>query len=509
MTKKTILLTIFIILKFVLQFVLISPEYELQRDEFLHLDQAHHLAWGYTSIPPVTSWISTIILLLGNSIFWIRFFPALFGALTIVVVWKAIEVLKGNLFALVLGATCVLFSVLLRLNILFQPNSLDVLCWTSFYFILIKYATTENSKWFYWGMAVLAFGFLNKYNIIFLLMGILPALLLTRPSIFRNRHFYISIILFLLLISPNLLWQHSNKFPVYHHMQELAKTQLINVNRLDFLKDQLLCFAGSLLVIVASIYALLIYEPFRKYRFFFYSFGFTLIIFTYLKAKSYYAIGLYPIYIAFGAVYLESILKTGWKKYLQPIFILLPVLFFIPMYLIMFPNKSPNYIIQHAGLYKKYGLLRWEDGKDHPLPQDYADMLGWKELAFKVDLIYKTLPASEAAQTLILCDNYGQAGAINYYTTNKNVTALSFNADYINWFKLDKNYVNLIRVKNSESENDELKETSPFFDKSYKAGFITNTFAREFGATIFVFEKAKIDINPRIRKEIEKEKNYR
>ena len=117
MTKKTIFLIGFIILKFVLQYVLINPEYELQRDEFLHLDQAHHLAWGYTSIPPVTSWISGIILLLGNSLFWIRFFPALFGALTIAVVWKAIEALQGNLFALILGATCVLLSALLRLNL--------------------------------------------------------------------------------------------------------------------------------------------------------------------------------------------------------------------------------------------------------------------------------------------------------------------------------------------------------------------------------------------------------
>ena len=100
MTKKTIILIGFIILKFVLQYVLISPEYDLQRDEYLHLDQAHHLAWGYLSVPPVTSWISYIIFLLGNSVFWVRFFPALFGAVTLLIVWKTIEVLKGNLYAL-------------------------------------------------------------------------------------------------------------------------------------------------------------------------------------------------------------------------------------------------------------------------------------------------------------------------------------------------------------------------------------------------------------------------
>ena len=238
--------------------------------------------------------------------------------------------------------------------------------------------------------------------------------------------------------------------------------------------------------------------------FFFWALCFTLLTFIYLRAKSYYAIGLYPIYIAFGAVYLETILQSGWKKYLQPIAIIIPVLFFIPMYNIMFPNKSPDYIVNHSGLYKKYGLLRWEDGRDHVLPQDYADMLGWKELANKVDSVFSTL--SGRGQTLILCDNYGQAGAINYYAGKKNIPAVSFNADYINWFQLDKQYANLIRIKTFESEGDELTETGPYFDKSYAAGSITNKFAREYGTAIFVFEGAKIDIALRIKKEIEDEK---
>ena len=146
MKKKTALIIGFIGLKFLFHFFLISNEYDLQRDEFLHLDQANHLAWGYLSVPPFTSWTSYIIQLFGNSFFWVKFFPALYGALTIFIVWKSIEELNGNIFALTLGATCVLFSALLRLNILYQPNSLDILCWTAFYFILLKYIHTENFK---------------------------------------------------------------------------------------------------------------------------------------------------------------------------------------------------------------------------------------------------------------------------------------------------------------------------------------------------------------------------
>ena len=507
MTRKSLILLGFIALKFLLQFLLLSSEYDLHRDEYLHLDQANHLAWGYLSVPPFTSWTSYIIQLLGNSIFWIKFFPALYGALTIYVVWKAIEELGGNLFALILGATCVLFSVLLRLNTLYQPNSFDVLSWTVLYFILLKFINTNNLKWLYIGATVFAIGFLNKYNIAFLLIGLLPAFLISEHrKIFLKPSLYFAIVLGVFLVLPNLVWQYKNNFPVFHHLKELAETQLVNVNRLDFLKNQLLFFIGSLIVIFSSFYALIFYKPFSKYRLFFYSILFTLIAFIYFKAKDYYAIGIYPIYIAFGSVYLAEILRDGWKKYLQPVAIAVPLLLFIPIFNIAFPNKSPEHIIQHSENYKKLGMLRWEDGKDHLLPQDFADMLGWKELAFKVDSVYLSLPNKN--NTLILCDNYGQAGAINFYTSQK-LRAVSFNADYINWINLTKKYENLIRVKEQEEENIEIKETSPFFQNSKLATSITNIYSREFGTTVFVFTGAKIDINKRIKDEIDEKKNYR
>ncbi|WP_028525292.1 glycosyltransferase family 39 protein [Runella limosa] len=507
MTKKTAILIGFIGLKFVLQFLLLSSEYELQRDEYLHLDQANHLAWGYLSVPPFTSWTSYIIQLLGNSIFWIKFFPALYGALTIYIVWKAIEELNGNLFALVLGATCVLFSILLRLNTLYQPNSFDVLSWTALYFILLKYTKTDDLKWLYLGATAFAIGFLNKYNIVFLLIGLLPSLLLTEHrKIFLKSTLYFAILVGLILILPNLIWQYNNNFPVFHHLKQLAETQLINVNRLDFLKNQLLFFVGSLIVIFSSFFSLLFYKPFQKYRLFFFSILFTLTAFLYFKAKDYYAIGIYPIYIAFGSVYLADVLKDGWKKYLQPVAIAVPLLLFIPIYNVAFPNKSPEYIVQYSENYKKLGLLRWEDGKDHLLPQDFADMLGWKELALKVDSAYLMLPNRN--NTLILCDNYGQAGAINFYTRQK-LRAVSFNADYIDWFDLTKKYENLIRVKEAEEVNVELQETSQFFQNSTLSGSITNQYAREFGTGIFIFTGAKIDIRQRIKDEIDEKKNYR
>lgn len=506
MSKKPLILITFTLTKLLLQYLLFNPNYDLHRDEYLHLDQANHLAWGYQSVPPFTAWVSYIIKLLGNGVFWVKFFPALFGAITILVVWKAIEELKGNLFALILAATCLLFSALLRINFMWQPNSFDVLCWTTLYYVFIKYVNTENVKWLFVGSFVFAIGFLNKYNIVFLFAGIFPAILLTEQrKVFARKEFHFAIGLGLLLIMPNLWWQYKNSFPVLHHMKELADTQLVNVNRFDFLKEQLLYFFATLPVIAASLYALLFYQPYKKFRLFFGALIFTLTVFVYFKAKGYYAIGLYPIYFSFGSVFLGSILNTGWKKYLQPILIALPIIFHL-LLLNIISIKEPNYYIENRSKFQELGMLRWEDGKDHALPQDFADMLGWRELAEKVDIAYNKLSNKE--QTIIVCDNYGQAGAINYYSKNKNIKAVSFNADYINWFKLDTKIQNLISVKELEGSADELNETSPFFETSYKADSITNKYAREYGTTIFVFSNPKIDINQRLKTEVKKKKNY-
>ncbi|MFT4023310.1 MAG: hypothetical protein QM664_05955 [Flavihumibacter sp.] len=241
------------------------------------------------------------------------------------------------------------------------------------------------------------------------------------------------------------------------------------------------------------------YKPFQPFRVFCWSLLFTLALFIWLKAKGYYAIGLYPVYFSFGAVYLEKRLAKGILRYLQPVFFALPLVAFYLMYQVAFPNRSPAYIRAHVTTYRQLGLLRWEDGKDHLLPQDFADMLGWRELAQKTDSIYKLLSAT--GNTLVLCDNYGQAGAINYYS-RAGIRAVSFNADYINWFRLDTPYKNLVRVKEADDNNREMTFTGPFFSRGWVADSIANPYAREWGTRIYAFEGAAIDINHRLQKEI-------
>ncbi len=509
MTKRSIILSLFILLKFVIQYFAIDAGYELHRDEYLHLDLGRHLAWGYSSVPPVTSWISYLILHLGNSVLLIKFVPALFGVLTMVIVWKTIEELNGNLFALILGSVCVTFSVLLRLNTLYQPNSLEFLLWTVVFYTLIKFINSANNKWLYIASITFALGFLNKYNITFLLLGLLPALLVTKHrTIFLNKHFYLALLVALIIVSPNLVWQYNNDFPVFHHLKELAETQLVNVSRFDFLKEQLLFFVGALFVLILSFISFFRYAPFRKYQIFFWSYIFTIAIFTFFKAKGYYAIGLYPILLAFGSVYLEKLLEKGWLRYFRFPAVLIPIVVMLPLLPFVLPVLSPDKIVEKTYSFERIGLLKWEDGKNHSIPQDFADMIGWSELASIVDIAFDSIPDKE--NTLIHCDNYGQAGAINFYSNKKITKAVSMNADYINWYPLDKMEIkNVILVKGNTDLDVNREKEMPLFDKITMVGEIKNKYAREFGTRVYLLKGAKQSINDILQAEILERKNNR
>ena len=240
---------------------------------------------------------------------------------------------------------------------------------------------------------------------------------------------------------------------------------------------------------------------------FFWAFIFTLIIFVYFRAKAYYAIGLYPIFLAFGSVYLEELLKHKRYRYIRPVVILLPILIFIPFIKIAFPILSPEEINKLAPKYKDYNLFRWEDGKDHSLPQDFADMLGWRELAQKVDIAYEKL--TEKDRVLVLCDNYGQAGAINYYSKHKELEAVSMSADYIHWFPLHKmEIMHVILVQEKGDTDKERKRERPLFKSVDFIGEIENPYAREQGTRIYLLQEARVSINEILLEEISERKKF-
>ncbi len=493
--KNNLLLACFIILKMVLQYRMIASGYELHRDEFLHLDQAHHLAWGFTSVPPVTSWISSLIYWMGNDVFWVKFFPALFGALTILLVWKSIEALEGGLFARILGASAVLCSVYLRINTLYQPNSLDILCWTFLFYCVIRFICSGKSIWLYWFAFGFAIGFLNKYNIIFLLAGLLPALLLTgHRSVFKNKSFYYAIGLIVLMILPNLIWQFRHDFPVAQHMKELSSSQLVHVGRISIIVEQVVFFIPSLFVILFSFIGMIFYKPFNRFRIIGLAYLFTMALFIFLKGKAYYTLGLYPVLFAFGSVYIERVTANRWRPVFRPgavAFIWVAGIFYVPVICpVYFPEEiqADSRIVR---LYRDTGQLSWEDGKEHSLPQDYADMVGWKDLTLLVESVWNKLPVAERKYTLILCDNYGEAGAINYYSGNR-LSAVCLSSDYINWFpEMEIRSVILVQKKGENVPDD----VRLLFVSVDRAGTLEHRFARESGTSVSLLHQAHIPFN--------------
>jgi hypothetical protein len=288
-------------------------------------------------------------------------------------------------------------------------------------------------------------------------------------------HLGLSFLLFL----PNVIWQVTNHFPVIYHMQALRESQLIYVNRIDFLVDQ--AKYGMIgIPTIAAFWALIFYKPFKPYRFVLWTFIVVMVLFSISRAKSYYSFGLYPVLFSFGAVYLEILLKK-WKTILISIIAIINITVFILIAKFLMPFQTPTEIAADNRAYEKLGLLRWEDGRNYPLPQDFADMIGWSEMAEKALYAYKLIPADELKHTLIYCDNYGQAGALNYYNRNKMPMAYSFNTDYIFWFPKFKRIENILFVGQLPDE-----EVMDMFEDYRLVGEVENEYARERGTQIFL-----------------------
>ncbi|MBC7920319.1 MAG: glycosyl transferase, partial [Ferruginibacter sp.] len=108
--RKNGLILAFAVGKFGLHYALYHPAYELHRDEYLYLDQANHLAWGFLEVPPAISIQAYVAQAMGNSFFWVKFWPVLFGALTVWLTGRIVIELGGGRFAQALACLSVLVS---------------------------------------------------------------------------------------------------------------------------------------------------------------------------------------------------------------------------------------------------------------------------------------------------------------------------------------------------------------------------------------------------------------
>ena len=68
------------------------------------------------------------------------------------------------------------------------------------------------------------------------------------------------------------------------------------------------------------------------------------------------------------------------------------------------------------------------------LPQHFADMFGWEALADAVTIVVRALPPEERATARIYVQNYGEAGALEYYGPSRGLPpVISGHNAYWHW----------------------------------------------------------------------------
>lgn len=477
----------FALLKFVSGYFLISPQYDLHRDEYLYLDHGRHLAWGYLEVPPLSAAQGWLSLALGGAEGWVRFWPFLWGAATLYLVMRLAQRLGGGWFAAALAGTCYLGTAFARLNLLFQPNSFEVFGFVLALYGLVVYQQTQRPRWLYLLGMALGLGLLNKYTTLFFGAALGGALLLTpQRHLLLSRHFWGAAGLALLLWAPNLAWQLRHGIPFRHHMQLLHDTQLVHVDAAEFWKLQLLMCVAAVWVWVPGLLALFFSPALRPYR----VVGWVAVLGVGIQAalhgKAYYALGYYPALFSFGAWWWARLLAGGrWPRVaavLRPGLVALPLLLLAPLLPFIYPLRPPAAMAALRAGYEGLGFYTWEDGQPHALPQDYADMRGWRELADNTWAAYQALPDSLRAHTLIKCANYGQASAINYYNRHRALPpAQSFNGSFLYWFPVRTDWRAVLII------DDELHpELAPHFASYRQVGEVADPYARERGTRIIL-----------------------
>jgi hypothetical protein len=393
------------------------------------------------------------------------------------------------------------------MHILFQPNILDVFWWTLSSYFIVLLINSQYARYLYYIGICFGLGMLSKYTMAFYILAFWVSLLLTRERKWlSNRHFYTSMAVAFLIFLPNLVWEISHQFPVAHHMRLLQRQQLQYLSRIGFLVDQILVALPSFFVWLVGLLYLFYAKGGQPYRIFGWMYLVIVAVLLIFNGKSYYAMSIYPTLLAVGGLAIERRLLPkhrilAWS--LCPLMLLL----LIPFFPVAVPYTSPaklDKVYRKLGA-EKWGVLMWEDRKNHPLPMDFGDMLGWKEMGLKAVSAWKSLDSNEKKNTVIFCDNYGQAGAVNFYGAAYGLPeAYSDNASFLYWIKPDIHIDNLILVTDDKQEMEH-----PFirdFRSARVWDSVTNVYAREEGSLIIVLKGANESFNEMFRKKIEKDK---
>jgi hypothetical protein len=417
--------------------VLTNGRYGYFRDELYYIACGQHLAFGYVDQPPLSILLLRLSeVLLGNSLFAIRLLPALAGAATVAIAGLIARELGGRPWAIALacaGSLSALFN--LAVGNFFSMNAFEPLFWMGCVYLLVRIINGDSPTLWLWFGVLAGLGLENKHSTAFLAAGIFIALLLTP----ERRHFAQKWIWFGGLIAfaialPNVLWQAQHHWPTYELLRNIAHSDKnVALSPVQFIVQQIVFMnPGTLLLWLAGLCWVFGSREGKRHMALGIIYLVMLAEFIILHGKSYYLAPAYPMLFAAGGVAVERVFanRLRWSKPGLLVLIIAAGALLAPLVVPILPPGKLVAYMRAIGLQ----LPRTETSHTAPLPQIFADQFGWQEMVASVGHVYNHLRPEDKKRAAIFCQNYGEAGAIDFFGPQFGLpSAISGHQNYFLW----------------------------------------------------------------------------
>ncbi len=456
----------FAVFKLLLHFIF-NSNYGFFRDELYFIACGEHLAFGYPDHAPLAPFLAKVTrTLFGDSLFALRFFPAVAGAFKIFLTAVLVKELGGKRFAAFLACLCVLCApIFLAIDDLFSMNPLEPVFWMLCVYFAVKAIkesmndergtidseedpnVTEtkhlsfivhhsSTYWLPFGLFA-GIGLMNKHSMLFFGFAIVAGLLLTSArKVFFGKYFWLGGLIAFLIFLPNIIWQFQNDFATLELLRNVQTTgKNVEMSPVQFFVSQITGMNPSALPVwLAGIWFFLGDKNGKRFRFLGICYLVLLALMIYLKAKDYYLAPIYPMLFAAGAVFFEQLIEKiralSFIKYVLPILIFVPMIFIAPVVMPILPIETLINYQETIG----FTPPKSEVSQDAPVQQIFSDQFGWQELAEKTAGVYNSLPPDEREKAGIFASNYGEAGAIDFYGAKYNLPkSISPHQSYFLW----------------------------------------------------------------------------
>jgi hypothetical protein len=473
-----------------------NNRYGYFRDEFDYMSCGDHLQWGYVDQPPLIPFLTHISrILIGNSLRAIRFIPALASSLIVVQAAYTARTLGGRRYALLLTAICVAFAPQYLSNGgLLGTNALEPNLWLGCaQFVILAIKQNDPRYWIGFGI-VAGLGMEEKYTIAVFGLGVVIGLVLTdQRRTFLNPWIWLGGLVAFLIFLPNLLWNWHYDWPFLQLIRAIrAEGRDVVWGPFQFFFQQMLevgLVAG--IIWLAGLFAFLFWRPLRPYRVLGWSYLVSYTVIFLQHGKNYYLAPVYPMLFAAGAVaidafVLESPSRRGWLNRVIAIVITVNGIYLMP---ITVPVLSPDHLLAYTKTLPVKLPINEHSHARAALPQWYADQFGWKEISDQTVLAWNRIPAAERSDCGIFAQDYGQAGAIDFFGRREGLPG-AMSGDRTYWLWGPHNYSG-----NCMIVLDDRKEVLERYwnDVEYVGTSAANEWALEQQIPVFICKGKKIE----------------